>query len=88
MLHGTGGNFYSQAWLLRQMRTLGLDAAKVAKLRKRASLYTDEKAVSPKSKPIIELLYLSRECQSVGAMFVRPSCVATHFQVQQRPRTG
>ena len=39
------------------MRTYGLDAAKVAKLRKRASLYIDEKAVPTRSKPVFELLY-------------------------------
>ena len=53
-LYGTWCNHYYQAWLLRQMRTYGLDAAKVAKLRRRASLYIDEKAVSTKSKPTVE----------------------------------
>ena len=59
------------------MRNLRLDAAKLARFRKRASLYIDEESVSPKSKPIFELLYLSRECQSFRALFVRASCVVT-----------
>ena len=71
ILHGTWGNHYYQAWPLPRMRAYGSDAAKVAKLRIRANVYIDEKAVSTKSKPIFELLYISRECENGGAMFIR-----------------
>ena len=38
-LQGTWDNRNYQAWLLRQVRTHGLDASRVAKLREETSLY-------------------------------------------------
>ena len=49
-----------------------MDAGKVAKMRKRASLYIDEKAVSTKSNLILELLYFNLEMSKLWVMFIRP----------------
>ena len=52
ILHSTWDNHNYQAWLLRQTRTHGLDASRVAELRKKASLYIERKLYHQSSSQI------------------------------------